>query len=160
VTGSRIDHDDQGETLVEVLVAVVILGLAGVAVLAGMALAAKASDIHRKETTGGAQVRTWAEDIQSYVTNDPTKYAGCATQSTAYLGPAVSFATPSAFKTPSYTVQSIIQNATGQVTNVACGSDVGLQLITLTLASTDAKATEKLTFILRRPCDPNSAVCP
>lgn len=152
---------DRGETLVELLVSVVILGLAGVAVLGGMALAATASAIHRKETTGTAQVRTYAEDIQSYVTNNPSMYATCATAASAYAGSTVGFATPSGFNDPTYTVASIGQNGSGQVVTVACSADVGLQLLTLSLQSSDGKTTEKLTFVLRRPCDTSAVTaCP
>lgn len=156
--GRNRASNDQGETLVEVLVAVAILGLAGVAVLVGMGLAAKASRIHRAETTGSAQLRSYAEDIQQTVTNDPTKYTtACANQATAYLGSAVGFSTPTGFNDPTYTIQSIGQNSSGQVINVGCGStDVGLQKLTLSMASKDGSTTETLAFVLRRPCDTNA----
>lgn len=152
-----------GETLVEVLVAVAILGLAGVALLAGMGLAAKASDIHRKETTGGAQVSAYAEDIQRYVANDPSAWdcAG-ALAGTAYSPTTVGFATPAGFSDPTYTAAALNQNASGQiVTGSSCSPDSGLQLLTLSLASTDGGATERATFVLRRPCDTSVATtCP
>ena len=55
----------RGATLVETLVALVILGIAGVAILAGLQLSVTASDIHRKQTSGGAYVRGYAEAIET-----------------------------------------------------------------------------------------------
>ena len=49
------------------LVALVILGIAAVAILAGLQLSVKASDIHRKQTLGGAYVRGYAEAIEKYL---------------------------------------------------------------------------------------------
>lgn len=154
---------DWGETLVEVLVSVVLLGIAGVALLAGMAGAAKASALHRAETTGGAQVRTFAEDIQSWVTANPSSYVNCPTDSTdnpdgtvavagTYGSSVVGFATPAGFKAGTVTVKTLDKNGVPLMLG-ACSPDIGLQLLTLSLTSSDGNATEKLTFVLRRPCD-------
>lgn len=157
---ARAQRGDTGETLVEVLVAVAILGLAGVAVLAGMGLAAKASNIHRKETTGSAQVSAYAEDIQRYVTNNPSAW-DCANAGTAYSPATVGFGTPTGFNDPTYSATPLSQNAAGQVVTGSCSPDSGLQLLTLSLASTDGGATEHATFVLRRPCDTSVATtCP
>ena len=67
---------DRGESLVEVLLSLTILGIAGVAIMAGLQLSVTASDIHRKQTTGSAYARSYAEAIQRYVAAG--NYAACA----------------------------------------------------------------------------------
>src|SRR4051812_14134644 len=86
-TGMR---NDSGETLIEVLVAIVILGIAAVAILGGLQLSVAASDIHRKQTTGGAYARSYAEAVERYVAADPSNYRPCATAN-AYTPVAVGF---------------------------------------------------------------------
>ena len=145
---------DAGETLVEVLVTVVILGLAGVAVTAGLALSAKASDMHRKETTGGAYVRTFAEAIQQYVaTAATTNYRPCAAAD--YYTSRVSFGLPSGFTATQDKALSV--GPTGATS--ACTTDPGIQQVTLHIASSDGRAAESLTIVLRNPCDPSVTAC-
>ncbi len=68
---------DAGVTLIETLVALSILAIAGVAIMAGLQLAVKSSDIHRKQSTGGSAVRTYAEAIEKYLDADGN-YVPCA----------------------------------------------------------------------------------
>ena len=154
---------ERGETLVEILVAVAILGVAGIAILGGMQMAVTASDLHRKETTGGAYVRSFAEAIQNYVStpvaSGPSNYRPCSTATLDYYKPFVvgSLNIPSGFAVHQLAAKSVGPNgaATG------CGTDTGVQQVTLTVASTDAEnpSTQSLTIVLRKPCDPGSATC-
>ncbi len=68
--------------------AVVILGIAAVAILAGLQLSVTASDIHRKQTNGGAYVRGYAEAIEKYLdtTGNYVKCAGANAYSPAAVG--------------------------------------------------------------------------
>jgi type II secretory pathway pseudopilin PulG len=152
--GARLGSD-QGETLVEVLAAVVILGIAGVAVMAGLLLSVKASDIHRKETTGSAYVRSYAEAIQNYVdAAGTTNYKPCA-GADWYTPAKVGFTVPTGF-TASQTV-ALSVSPTGSTSS--CSSDTGVQAVTLSVTSADNRASEKLFVILRKPCDPSVAAC-
>ncbi|MGZ4452753.1 MAG: prepilin-type N-terminal cleavage/methylation domain-containing protein [Nocardioides sp.] len=144
-------RSDAGETLVEVLVTVVILGLAGVAVAGGLALSARASDMHRKETTGGAYVRSFAEAIQEYVGAD--HYRDCA--GADFYTAKVTLALPSGFTASQDKALSI--GPTGAA--ATCTTDPGIQRVTLHVASSDGRATESLTVLLRKPCDPSVAAC-
>src|SRR4051812_50117040 len=60
---SRRLSDDQGASLIEVLVAVVVLGTAGLAVLGSMFTSIAVSDVHRKEATAGVVARDYSERI-------------------------------------------------------------------------------------------------
>lgn len=135
---------DSGVTLVETLVAVAILGLAGVAVMAGLMLAVKASDIHRKETTGGAYAKSYAETIQNYVETHQTAF----TCSPDYSAATVNFAVP-----PGYTATVVSVNAIDATGSAATCSANTAQLVTVKVTSGGAnKADERLAFVLRRPC--------
>jgi type II secretory pathway pseudopilin PulG len=155
----RRTRAEAGETLVEVLVSVVILGLAGVAVMAGLGLSAKASDIHRKETTSGAYVRSYAEAIENYVaTLSSNNYKPCAVVN-AYNVSAVTATLnlPSGYTATQDAAKSVGPNG---VAAAGCSSDTGLQQLTLHVASPDSGvANETLVIIVRRPCDPSVAAC-
>jgi len=140
----RIRGDD-GETLVELIVAVAILGIAAVAILAGMQLSVKASDIHRKEATGGAHVRSFAEAIQDYV--DTAGYRPCGSAKNDYQAVA---ALPTGYTASVESVQSWTGTAWA-----ACDSS-GTQRLDLKVTSpgnASRRSEETLTVILREPCN-------
>ena len=60
-----------------VLLAVVILGIGGVAIGAGMTTTVLASDIHRKQSTAGMTVRAYAEAIEHEIIGHGS-YRSCA----------------------------------------------------------------------------------
>src|SRR5688572_7252751 len=74
----RPRRNQSGETLIEVLAAVMVLGIAALAILAGMELSIKTSDVHRKQTTGSAYARSYAEAIQRHIAADAANYMPCA----------------------------------------------------------------------------------
>lgn len=141
---------DAGVTLIETLAAVVILGIAGVAVMAGLQLSVKASDIHRKQATGGAYVRSYAEAIEKYL--DTTgNYVPCAGAG-AYTPAVVGFSAPAGY-TASATVATPLDGSGAAITTGACPSrDKGVQRVTLTVTSNDSRAAERLTVVLRKAC--------
>jgi prepilin-type N-terminal cleavage/methylation domain-containing protein len=136
---------DRGETLIEVLISVVILGLAATAFVPGMAATVKISDIQRKEATAAAYVRNYAETIQNTVAA-----GGYKPGTLAYP----------AFTPPNnYTATMATKECwtTGSVW-AACtaGNDIGVQRLTLTVSSPDSRATETLAVIVRQPCGTGS----
>ena len=139
-------RSDAGETLVELLVAIAILGVGGVAVLAGLQLSVKTSDVHRREATGGAYVRSFAEAIQTHV--DSFGYKSCASAAAGYESVTVP-ALP-----PGYTREVTAVQSWNGATWGGC-TDTGIQRLDLVVTSSgDAsrRATERLTVVLRRPC--------
>lgn len=142
-------RNDQGETLVEVLVTVVILSLAGVAILAGLELSVKSSDLGRKQANGGSYVRSIAEAIQDSI--NAGGYQGCA-PANAYITTAVKTKAglPSSYRATHTT--ALQWNGTSWAT---CSTDNGSQQVTLTVKSPGSGAhfaTETLTLSLRKPC--------
>lgn len=143
---------DRGETLVELLVAVSILGIAAVAIIAGLWTSVKASDIHRKEASGGAYVRSFAEAIQNKVDSNGG-YESCADAASDYADVAV-LDLPPGFTKAVTQVQSWNGSAWGP-----CTGD-GIQRLDLTVTSTGDvthRAVEKLTVVLRKPCNDSAA---
>jgi type II secretory pathway pseudopilin PulG len=139
-TRARRVRDEKGETLVELIVAIAILGIAAVAILAGLMLSVKTSDQGRKLATSGAYVRSWAEEIQSSVSA-----ANALQACPAYL-----------------TSFTALQTANPQLiplTPACAASDVtdGIQKVTLTVTSngdaTHPTSSESLVVFLRKPCN-------
>src|SRR5665648_518952 len=66
-TGARVSSNDRGETLIELIIAVAIMGITVVALVGGIATTILMSDVHRKQATAGSYVRSYAEAVQTYV---------------------------------------------------------------------------------------------
>jgi Tfp pilus assembly protein PilV len=136
---------ERGETLIELLVTVVILGTAVVALVGALAVAVRVSDIHRKQATAGASVRAFAEALETRVAAAPTGYVNCAT-TVSYAG-----AYPSV---PAGYVATItaVSYWDGSAFVAICATDTGVQRVSLTVGSIDGRASEQLDVVLRKPC--------
>jgi|1186.fasta_scaffold51153_2 prepilin-type N-terminal cleavage/methylation domain-containing protein len=141
-------RSERGETLIELLLALAILGIAGVAIVEGMLVGVRSSVIHRNDATGGTYVRSFAEAIQNSV-DVSGGYKSCATASSAYAGVAVP-GLPSGYTKSVTAVQSWNGSTWG-----TCTTD-GLQRLDLKVTTTGDsvhRAQETLTVILRQPCN-------
>jgi prepilin-type N-terminal cleavage/methylation domain-containing protein len=146
-TSRTPQRSDRGETLIELVVAVAILGIAAVAILGGLMVGIRTSVMHRNDATGGAYVRSFAEAIQANV--DTNGYKTCANASSGYA----SIAVPDM---PAGYAQSVtaVQSWNGSVWG-ACTAD-GVQRLDLKVTTTGSaplSAEEKLTVVLRQPCN-------
>lgn len=149
--------DDRGETLVEVLAAVVILGIAGVAVMAGLGLAVKSSDIHRKQTTGGAYVKSFAEAIENYVgAPGVANYKACA--GTDFYTGKVSLSLPAGYIATQGAARSVGADGVAAA-GCSVATDTGVQRVALDVKSADGRVDESLVIVLRNPCDPSVSIC-
>ena len=143
-------RSDRGETLIELVVAVAILGLAAVAILGGLMMGVRTSVMHRNDATGGAYVRSFAEAIQTSV--DGNGYKPCSSAAAAYEGVAVP-------DLPAGYAKSVtgLQSWNGSTWG-ACTAD-GVQRLDLKVTTTgddEHNAKEALTVILRQPCNGNA----
>lgn len=131
---------DQGESLIEIIVAVVILGLAAIAITAGLTTSTKVSDVHRKQANASAYVHNYAEDIENKVASG--SYAAGAASYPA-------FATPAGYSATMPSKQCWTGSAW---TGCTAGTDIGIQKLTLQVATADGRAAEQLVVIVRYPC--------
>jgi len=149
-----VARSDDGSTLVETLVALVILSIAAVAILAGLQLSVLASDIHRKQTSDGAYVRGYAEAIEKYL-NTTGNYVKCA-GANAYSPVTVGYTLPSGHTAQQAEAEPLAGD--GSVAGGACpGRDQGVQRLRLSVSSADGRATETLTIVVRRSCEAGTA---
>ena len=145
--------DDRGESLLEVLVAVSIMGIAMVAIVGSLVTGILVSDVHRKQATAGAAVRDYGEAIENAVAGGG--YVPCAT--------AASYASPAGFAIPAGYSKSVVAGSmrywNGSGWQTGCTTDIGLQQLTLQVASTDGRASERIVVVLRRPCRLSDPLC-
>jgi hypothetical protein len=147
---------EHGETLVEILVAVIILGTAVIAVIGALVVGIKMSDLHRKQATAGTVLRDSAEALDSSV--ESGGYTACP-QVSSYASALGTVAVPTGY---SRTVDAVqVWDATNKTfTNVASPcNDIGVQLVRLRVSANDSPVSETLDVVLRLPCRPNIDGC-
>jgi Tfp pilus assembly protein PilV len=142
------EERERGESLLELLIAVVIVGITVIAVIGGLATSIAMSDIHRKQSTAGAYVRSYAEAIQNAVAVPGTYSASCTTPTYA-SGFSVG---DSRYGAPRITKVSFWNGSSFPTTACDAATDVGVQQLTLEVASLDGRASEQLVIVVRKPC--------
>jgi type II secretory pathway pseudopilin PulG len=144
--------NDQGETLVELIIAVMIMGIAVVAIVSGLGTSILMSDVHRKQATAATYVRDYAEAIENAVAGGG--YTACNAPS--YAGTAVPGFDATKYQKSIVASSSKYWNGTSWQS--ACPAvDTGLQQVTLQVNSIDNRATETLAIVVRKPCGPGSS---
>jgi prepilin-type N-terminal cleavage/methylation domain-containing protein len=126
---------ERGETLLEVIMAVAIMGIVIVAFAGALLTVTLMSDVHRKQATAGTYLRDYAEAIETWVAEG--NYPGCANPS-AYESVAV----------PSFPAAGFAKKVVGS----DCRYSPELQQLTLEVSSTDHRASEQLVIFVRKPC--------
>ncbi len=130
---------ERGETLLELLVSITILGVCVAAIGSGIAMSVKVSAIHRSQATASEWLHDAAESLES-------QYTACTSSYVSKLP-----STPTSYNTPSAPVR-FWDTANGTFDLGTCPSpDPGLQQVKISLTSTGGQVTESLTVILRSP---------
>jgi prepilin-type N-terminal cleavage/methylation domain-containing protein len=138
--GARL-AGDPGFTLVELLVTVVILGIAFTVFVGGMGTSILASDYHRRQASTETVLRDFAETLKSR----NTTYVTCAT---TYSAPS----TPPGY-TASVTAVAYWNGTNAYVNPLStCPAvDNGLQRISLRATSSAGRDAETVDIVKRKP---------
>jgi type II secretory pathway pseudopilin PulG len=140
--------DDRGETLVESLISMILLGIIGLAVFSAMTLSVKTSGIYKNRAQSSVALRKWAEQVSAYPT-----YTNCVTSGTWVANHPVS----STYVPPtggSVVLVKYWSAATSTFVSTPCSTDQGVQLVTLqvvTAGTTVTSATQQVDVAVRRP---------
>ena len=148
--GDRSDRSDRGESLLELVVAIALMGVAIVAVMSGLTTTVLLSDVQRKEATAGSVVRNYASALQQFVASG--HYVACAG---SYAVPG--FVPPAGFT--ARVVAGSVKYWTGALWLPLCLPDRGLQKLRVSVESTDGRASEYLDVVLRKPCGVEDPPC-
>lgn len=141
---------DAGTSLIEVLMAVVILGLAGAAILAGFLASVRGSDIHRQQTQVQAALGSAVEALK-----DPAvvRVPCAAASDSTYLSALRSATLPSGWN-PSATVRiTSIRYTDGSAFGATChdtdalGHLLRAQMITVQVSSPDGRARQTVSVV-------------
>lgn len=145
----KAEPNDRGETLIELLVTVIILAVAVVALVGGIATSIRMSDIHRKQAQAGVYVRAFGEAIETYVSGGAvSNYTACAGTG------AYSAAYPAHPDGGSAYVATItdVRYWNGSGFGTGCTTDKGVQEVSLKVSTSDNRVAETLDVIIRKPC--------
>lgn len=148
---------DAGETLLELLISLMVIGVGVTAILGAVGIATQASTLDERQIQAQALLRSWGEHIVS-ATSDAT-YTPCATTATyasspwMYGSPAPAGlqALPSGF-TPTVTQ---VQYWDGTSFVGSCATDRGVQRVRLTMSVADSLYpgfASTYDVVVRRPC--------
>jgi len=155
---------DAGESLLELLIAIMIIGIGVTAILAAVLMTVDASSLDRRQIDAQALLRSWGEYAVAQTTD--ATYTPCATTATydpagapsawSYTSPAPPpglGALPGGF-TPHVTKVEY-WNAATKTFVAACGVDSGVQRVALTMtvaASVMPGFSSTYAVVVRRPC--------
>jgi hypothetical protein len=151
-TGRRSAPNDEGETLLELMIAMAIMGIAVVAIVGGIATSILMSDIHRKQATAGAYVRNYAETVVAYVAaGTPASNANfLAGSSPDYSPSTVGFTAPAGGFVASVSSVWCWDDASNKFIS-SCAAASAVQQVALKIASSDSRASETRLVIVRKP---------
>jgi Tfp pilus assembly protein PilV len=151
---------ESGETLIEILMAVAVMGIAFVAILGAIFTAIRVSDYHRKTTTADIVLRDWAEVLKSpginaLGTGYNATYVACSVAGGTVSYPAYTAPAPNATYVATMTITYLTDAtaATPAFQSTCPATDQGVQRLTLTVKgpSTDAvvQGKETVTIVKR-----------
>jgi type II secretory pathway pseudopilin PulG len=146
----RAPARDAGETLVELLVTVVILGVATAGLSGALLAVGKVSQMHRQQVLAQAAVRAWAEQVSVVTT-----YTSCA--------PATAFPVPSPALPTGFTATvTSVRYWDGALFATTCTADTGIQRVALRVTAPNGLSPAiiaSVTVTVRKPCVPTATPC-
>lgn len=145
----RIARTEFGESLIEVLIAMVIIGIAGAALIGGLSSGIFSSSIHRQQTIAGTILESSGESLANSTYNP---YVNCATPST--YNPSAGFTNeiPASGWTVSITQvswwngTSFIASGSAACPDTNSDNFLHLQLVDVTVLSPHGQVSETRSF--------------
>jgi type II secretory pathway pseudopilin PulG len=144
-------RSEEGDTLIEVLIALVIISIAVTGLLGALITSITTSGEHRSLSVEDTVLRSYAEAYENQIQfQSPPLFRECSTAS-EYMAAGLKSPTTPAQYNVSFTVQ--YGNTTGSSFDQTCGASdkTGVQLITLNAQGPGAIQT--LAFVVRNPND-------
>jgi type II secretory pathway pseudopilin PulG len=171
---TRSTPSQEGDTLVEVLIAVVIISLVAVALLGTLTTSIASSVEHRSLSVDDTLLKSYAEATKQAIELDPSnaKFSPCASSYTIPI-PTTVTAPPSGYSVSGYQAgpPPVLQISSGSLPNGQFGIEYwngtmfrsatqggcvnsspgnGMQLITI-VATAPNQVTQSLSFVVRNP---------
>ena len=138
--------------MIELLVALVIMGTAVIAVVGGLGTAIMMSDVHRQQAAIAAHLNTFAANVEGAVAGSPG-YVECADEHAyPWINPG-----PPYHAEIEHPVQYWNPAMSTFTTSCTLGSDPGVQLLTLHVWSDRVDRT--MDVVVRKPCRATDALC-
>lgn len=135
---------EQGLTLIELLVTVVVMGIAFLVIVGGLGMAIIASDIQSRQATAQTLARSAAEEVKG----DDVAYVDCATE---YPQPAVDGHLFTVFVVGYWVPGGDQYLGSCPTTDGGVAVDAGLQLVEVTVTSPARAVAESIQVVKRRP---------
>jgi Tfp pilus assembly protein PilV len=147
--------DDRGESLIEVLVTIVVIGLTVPAIMGAVLLSVGASDQDRRRVEAETLLATWAETIARETTD--ARYPACPVPADYARAPFVPPNVPNGFVPRVVSIDYWVKGAgAGPGTfSTACTADAGVRRLRLEVqvpANVLPAFAVDRTIVVRRPC--------
>ena len=151
--GSGAAAGEAGETLIETLITIALMGVVVVAILAGVLTAIRVSGDAELATRAANGTQAYAEQLKQPV--ETMEYKPCATgPSGANAYPAITSTLPGSFTAEVIEVEYLsapVATGSSPTWSSSCGSDLGLQRLTVEVSTPDGTAgkTEVVRLVKR-----------
>jgi Tfp pilus assembly protein PilV len=130
--------DERGESLLELVVAIFILGVCVIAIGSGIAGSIMISGLHRQQADASRILHNYAESLKA------GSYSPCS----ADAGASYTLPQQPGFDAPGLAVR--YWDGAGFQASCPAPGDQGLQQVTISLEDTDLRVGQSLTIVLRR----------
>lgn len=140
--------DERGETLSELLMTILIMGIAFVSILAGLGTAIALSGVHRGQANADVVIVSAADAVKSQTQN---AYVACNLATTSSYSPTTGVTLPSGWTAANLTITSVKGwNGTAFATCTSGSTDNKIELVTVQAVTPGTPSTTESVDVLKR----------